>query len=1004
MTQQANVFVTSAPAGPGGDAAFVSATTAPRSFVFRPGAVFPNGGPVQQNVFTAGNAQGIDGLTVLQGVLNGLGLSPAIPLPSSTVELDFSDSSNAFSLAANLDLGQECTLKGIINDAPFNSPQLTTAGHTIAGLVELDSVFVFVSGATTLATTPIVFTVCGYSGLLGTDGHYFFDVGADAVVLDMYDTAFLGDGVHPVLHVGSGGQLTINLNDGTGISANALSIDSGGSVVLVFNSGGYTIDPSIWALTGVSFTFNVAPVPVVTFSPGGSGAGDFVDFTQLLAYLTAVGQAVPSWTINCDGSNEGNEVDLPAGTFALPTDVVFQGVIGNDGASGPETPILTFGQSGDTVFSTFYNVAFRNFDNGLAIANTGSPVFICSEAGQTITLDIGGSIVNGGVTCSGSDWFIDARSSGGTQVNLRGFTQLTYGGIEVLHCDPTGDNLYLNLFDNSQVQALTMAADEGHVHITIASPSALLDESYFSITNFWEYLQYSYAPSTTFVFQPSGTHTQNVFTDEKALAAYTQAFDGAEYTIFFDLSLVGGYYAFTTEAELNFAPNGTWTGQGNLDFNLVSPAGTTLANPPVCIRGYGLSDGLLITIEQTTVPICAVSSITGAQLTLEGFAGIESTVSGAVPFIDVQGGGALDVILRDDSFVVGTATPVFTASDGELNIWAYDAASLGANATDNSAAQIQAGSPGVVVDPSLYGLVTVTNLFYDGNGAGPSTVPVAGNANTFMLSGGGSAGALYFNNGTAWLPVTNPIGSAGSYFLPYSSRPAPGTPGSLFFPNDPGPIGFLDSGSAWLALLDQTPVAQVPAAANWTNLGSVGTFADSVGTLLVTPSTVSDTLITFDGWGPTDTTFTVALGQSVNFGGGTSSDPGFGIAIRNAAVSGANNGYIRFAYYYSTGGGTSATVLQVQRFTGAGVPGTPQSPSLVLSGVTPMSKFQWMRLVWNGGANSVTFEISQNGIDWVPVYTFASAFEAGPTIQVAIAPLVMGAGENICRVYSASAS
>jgi hypothetical protein len=227
----------------------------------------------------------------------------------------------------------------------------------------------------------------------------------------------------------------------------------------------------------------------------------------------------------------------------------------------------------------------------------------------------------------------------------------------------------------------------------------------------------------------------------------------------------------------------------------------------------------------------------------------------------------------------------------------------------------------------------------------------------------------------------------------------------VFIPSDPGPVGFVDSGSAWLALLDQQAAPQVPAASGWTNQGSVGTFADSLGTLLVTPSTVSDTFISLNAWGALNTTFTVALGQSVNYGGATSADPGFGIAIRNTAVTSTNNGYIRFAHYYNTGGGTCATVVQVQRFTGSGIPATSQSPSLVITGTPPLSRWQWMQLVWNSGANTVTFNVSQNGIDWVTVYVFTSAFQATPTIQVGVVPMAIGAaGQNICRVYSASIS
>lgn len=242
---------------------------------------------------------------------------------------------------------------------------------------------------------------------------------------------------------------------------------------------------------------------------------------------------------------------------------------------------------------------------------------------------------------------------------------------------------------------------------------------------------------------------------------------------------------------------------------------------------------------------------------------------------------------------------------------------------------------------------------------------------------------------------TGATGAAAGLYDPYGSRPAAGTSGRLYYPSDPGPIPFLDTGSVWDALIDGVAYPQVPAAANWSNLGAVATFADSLGTILVTPSTVSDTFINYTPGLGGNTTLTASLGQSVRVGG--SGNPGFGIAIRNSSVTGGNVGYVRFAYYLAS---DLTLHCQVQRFTGAGVPATPGAVSIDAGGIPPESRFQWQRLIWDSGTGTVTFQVGNNGIDWV-TFNSQTPFQANPTIQIGIVPMtVASAGDNIPRVYS----
>lgn len=354
------------------------------------------------------------------------------------------------------------------------------------------------------------------------------------------------------------------------------------------------------------------------------------------------------------------------------------------------------------------------------------------------------------------------------------------------------------------------------------------------------------------------------------------------------------------------------------------------------------------------------------------------------------------------------ATPsvnqVLTATSGSTSAW-----DTLFNANINSSAAIAitklaSGTAGQIIQMSATPTATWTSVSGDASLSDTGVITNTAIQGKAIAATTPTTSQVLEYNGSQWAPATLTVKGLTSYGS-YASRPAAGNIGAVYILSDPGPIGFLDNGTAWDALIDNTAYPQVPAASNWTNLGSVGAFADSLGTLLCTPSTVTDTLIAFNGWGSGNTTFSTALGQSVNYGGATAEDPGFGIVIRNSAVTGSNNGYIRFAFYYSTGGGTCSPVLQVQRFTGSGVPATAQAPSLAISGTPPLGKYQWMQLVWNAGANSVMFNVSQNGIDWVPVYTFTTAFEASPTIQVGIALLSVGtAGTNICRAYAMSYS
>jgi hypothetical protein len=187
-----------------------------------------------------------------------------------------------------------------------------------------------------------------------------------------------------------------------------------------------------------------------------------------------------------------------------------------------------------------------------------------------------------------------------------------------------------------------------------------------------------------------------------------------------------------------------------------------------------------------------------------------------------------------------------------------------------------------------------------------------------------------------------------------------------------------------------------PLAANWTNLGSQGTIANSGNTLLVTPGTSQDTIFSYNGWTTSNTTLTVATSQSTALGG--SGNPGFGIVIRNSAVTSTNVGYVRFVYYNAS---DDVLHLQIQEFTGSGVPGSAGSVILDVGGVPPQSSLFWQQFIWNPTTGVVTLWTSNNGVDWVQVGSI-TPFQTSPApvIQVGIIPMSAASGQNIPRLQS----
>lgn len=342
-------------------------------------------------------------------------------------------------------------------------------------------------------------------------------------------------------------------------------------------------------------------------------------------------------------------------------------------------------------------------------------------------------------------------------LNLAGGSGYVTGNLPVTSL-ATGSTKQVLLMDGSVPTWTTLSQDvtisaTGAADVVGLLSNALpsLADGYLNWTGSgWELSTINAGLTSSFIFQTSGSG-ENVYTTEASLAAATQALNGAEYTIFWNVPS----YTFTTVGTLNLAPNGTWTGGAALTF----ANGTVLENPPVLAKGYDYGLGQLSISVSQTQNVCTTSS---DGTTIFDGVDIYTTATGAGAFIDVSS-GVYDVVFRLFGYAQGfdSTAPAFKASGGSLALSMFDATALGANATNSSVTNIQAGSTGVILDQSLYPYVIIAGVFQDASGTGPSTVPATGsNQGTFILDG--PTGALYYSNGTNWvLANAAPTGAAG---------------------------------------------------------------------------------------------------------------------------------------------------------------------------------------------------------------------------------------------------
>lgn len=477
MTQQAQVFEVSAPAAPAGDAALLGSSTSSQSLVFRPGVTFPNNGPVQQNVFTHPNSSGVDGLTVLTGILNGLGLSPAIPLPSSTVELDFINVAfSTFTLPAALPLGANCKLKGISAVTILKS-----GGHAISGISELENVTLEATVSTAITSvTALRLILSGRTELNGTAGIYCYDASAGTLIVEAKDTTEIGANS---FHADSSQSIILNMYDGSSLDAGGVVLSGTGTLQINLYSPAVMIDNSYYNTSGVTISFFYVPSPIVVYAEvSGGGQITFQSFDQVINYINFVNNSQFStfspenwqWIIQIDGSGGSTGiVHLTAGTYVMPQarSIKFVGLIG----PGADYEYPTLILDPDVIFSPFPNeIVFENLT--IQCENVTDPVI---DTAFTSANNFVFNAYNCTFSATGGAPFISV-ASGTSMFGI--FSEQTFFSTNIIQ-GTTGAGIFPNIDTGTVLSAGSIVLGGATLEAT-ADATCTVDTSYFANTSF----------------------------------------------------------------------------------------------------------------------------------------------------------------------------------------------------------------------------------------------------------------------------------------------------------------------------------------------------------------------------------------------------------------------------------------------------------------------------------------------------------------------------------------
>lgn len=323
-------------------------------------------------------------------------------------------------------------------------------------------------------------------------------------------------------------------------------------------------------------------------------------------------------------------------------------------------------------------------------------------------------------------------------------------------------------------------------------------------------------------------------------------------------------------------------------------------------------------------------------------------------------------------------------------------------------AQITNGSTKFsVVDPLVIGSAAISAEIGHGGISLNKLVRLYGGATTHASAEGHigwdatSHRPTIYDGSEKPLLAAGDVAGAGTSVGLYSARPAAGTSGAVYVPTD-GPIAAIDNGAEWLPLIPGGGVGKTPSLATaWTSLGvGAPTIADAAGTLRINASN--------GGVGPTH-----------KFQGYRKSSPAGGYAATYAASMLASPGgagpvfssWFLLGWQEST---SSRIVAYAQAVYDVGESivmywDSPNALSATAAGAPIKRSSQWLSgspCIWvrfsDDNINTLRFELSTNGLDWIEFYseTYATFLGAKPDRIVLGLDCYGNAASAIMRILS----
>lgn len=464
-----------------------------------------------------------------------------------------------------------------------------------------------------------------------------------------------------------------------------------------------------------------------------------------------IGNLYPAWTTVVSVANafQGpceiyirNGSNVPAGSYTMPT-----------------TWYLSTDRHGTSFPSGVY---FNNSPIALTSECNAPIVFFQSTSGSTFTLSNPQMLISGCLIEMGTNGNLINGTSGGT-LRLDNAV-ITSSGQTLM----TGTSNTVIALEQTVIQSNLLPATMTIDYDSLSSVNSQNGNTGIAL---------AVLPATfqTFVFRPGGISGGNVYTNETLLAAATQELNGADYTIFFDLSLDGYIYTFTTTGALNFASGGTWT-DNQLNYVVKFVNNTTLTNLPT-------PAGTLTIVLNQSVAVFTANIGTVPAFSIRDRAQLSAFPSSTAPFISGTN-YALEVFAYGHAslFNDSNTTPLFIVNgiDGVGLIFLFDGASaggdgsipvIGGTSTANNL-RIYPTAPDSV-SPANFPHLVVTNIYCSSQSSALTNIPVPNNfASPYAYLS--VLGVLYVSNNSTWVLVVATDAATTSY--------EPTTPGNWTTP------------------------------------------------------------------------------------------------------------------------------------------------------------------------------------------------------------------------------